>query len=93
MGDYPFDTDQVPSGPMDTLGVKWPIGTRYLVETVSKCRFYEHCGVERAGLVTTNAEKQAKPSSSMDREGYWYTLCPEHYAKADADYLPDWPNP
>ena len=91
MGEYPFDTSQVPKGLMETPGVNWPVGTRYLLESAHKCHFHQHCGVERAGLVTTKSDKQPKPNSTMDREGYWWTLCPEHYASAT--YLPDWPNP
>lgn len=91
MGEYPFEIDNVPQGPLLTPGVRWPLGTRYLVTEVNKCHFHQFCGVERAGLVTILSDKHPKPNSTMDREGYWWTLCPEHYASAD--YLPDWPSP
>lgn len=91
MDDYPFDTSQIPQGTMSTPGVQWPMGTRYLVTEVRKCHFHQHCGVEGTGLVYTLSDKKPKPSSSLDREGYWWILCPEHYGRAD--HLPDWPNP
>ena len=91
MDEYPFDTEQVPQGPTWTQGIRWPMGTRYLLTSVNICHFHQFCGVERTGLVSTLSDKEPKPNSTMDREGYWWTLCPEHYA--GANYLPDWPNP
>lgn len=91
MSEYPFDTGQVPRGPEETPGVVFPLGTRYVMTSVARCHFYQFCGVEREGLVATLSDKAPKPASSMDRERYWWTLCPEHYAQAD--YLPEWPQP
>ena len=90
MGECPFDISQVPQGP-DRPGVKWPLGTRYLSTSVTRCRFHHLCGVERPGLVMVLSDKRPKPNSVKEHEDYWWTLCPEHYA--DAGYLPDWPNP
>ena len=91
MDAYPFDIEQVPHGPESTPGVRWPLGTRYVVTELEKCHFYQFCGVEREGLVVTLSDKKPKHGSSLEREGYWWRLCPEHYATAD--YLPDWPTP
>lgn len=66
-------------------------GTRYLLTDVARCHFHQHCGVERAGLVYTLSDKKPKPGSELEREIYWWLLCPSHYERAD--YLPDWPNP
>ena len=91
MGEYPFDLGQVPQGPVATPGVVFPLGTRYVMTEMTRCHFHQFCGVEQAGLVSTLSDKAPKPSSSLDREDYWWTLCPEHYEKAD--YLPEWPQP
>ena len=91
MSEYPFDISQVPQGGEDTSGINFPLGTRYLLTSLAKCHFHQFCGVEEAFLVATLSDKHPKPNSSMDREGYWWTLCPDHYERAD--YLPGWPAP